>query len=350
MSDIFADIELVWLVLAPLAMVGIWLWLESTRRKILADLIGKRLVPDMVVGRSGERRFWKLVLRTMAVFLIALAIMRPQWGEDRVEIERRGIDIALVVDTSKSMLAEDVQPSRMERVKQELSYFVENTLREDRVSLIAFAGTARALCPLTLDRAAFEIFLDELDVGVIPQGGTDLGRAIDAALDSFGDDTRNHKAIMILSDGEAHAGVPEEAVKEANKRGVRIYTVGVGHEEGVRIPLEQDDGTRVYLRDKEGNVVTTRLEARILKTIAQRSLDGAYVSLTVGRDNLQKIYLDNVKKIEERELKSSKQVRRIDRFQWFLAAALMLLMVDGLIPEGRPRRHHVHFADERRAA
>lgn len=347
MSDIFADIELVWLVIAPIAMVAIWLWNESTRKRILADLIGKRLIPNMVVGQSGERRFWKLLIRTVAVLLIALAVMRPQWGEKRIDIERKGIDIALVVDTSKSMLAEDVQPSRMERVKQELGYFVENTLRGDRVALIAFAGTARALCPLTLDRAAFEIFLDELDVGVIPQGGTDLGRAIEAALDSFGDDVRNHKAILLLSDGEAHAGIPEKTIDEANKRGVRIYTIGVGHEEGVRIPIDDDEGGRVYLRDNDGNVVTTRLEARILKTIAQRSLDGAYVSLTVGRDNLQKIYLDNVKKIEERELKSSKQVRRIDRFQWFLAAALILLMIDGLIPEGRPK---TILGDDRRTA
>ncbi|MFT7619842.1 MAG: Ca-activated chloride channel family protein [Planctomycetota bacterium] len=350
MSAIFADIELVWLIVVPIAMVGVWLWNEATRKRILADLIGKRLIPDMIVGSSGERRFWKLLIRTVAVLLIALAIMRPQWGEKRIDIERKGIDIALVVDTSKSMLAEDVQPSRMERVKQELSYFVENTLREDRVSLVAFAGTARALCPLTLDRAAFEIFLDELDVGVIPQGGTDLGRAIEAALDSFGDDVRNHKAILLLSDGEAHAGIPEKTIDQANKRGVRIYTIGVGNEEGVRIPLEDDDGSRIYLRDNEGNVVTTRLEARILKTIAQRSLDGAYVSLTVGRDNLQKIYLDNIKKIEERELKSSKQVRQIDRFQWFLAAALILLMFDGLIPEGRPRRSSSNVSEQRRAA
>ncbi len=350
MSDIFADIELVWLVLVPIAFVALWVWLEAKRSSILADLIGKRLIPDMVIGRSGERRFWKLILRTTAVLLIALALMRPQWGEKRVNIQRKGIDLAFVVDTSKSMLAEDVQPSRMKRVKQELAYFVKNTLREDRVSLIAFAGTARALCPLTLDRAAFEIFLDDLDVGVIPKGGTDLGRALQAALDSFGDDVRNHKAILLLSDGEAHGGIPEDVVDEANKRGVRIYTVGVGQEEGVRIPIEGSDGKRTYLRDREDNVVTTRLEARVLKTIAQRSLDGAYVSLTVGRDNLQKIYQDNIKKIEERELKSSKQVRRIDRFQMFLAAALILLMIDALVPEGKPRRGRVVVQAKRKVA
>ncbi len=350
MSDLFANIELSWLLLLPPAFLLLWWWNERKRKAILHSLLGANLLQGMVVGFSAERRFWKAILRTLALFLVVLALMRPQWGERRQEIQRRGIDIALVVDTSKSMLAEDVQPSRMERVKQELTYFVKNTLREDRVSLIAFAGTARALCPLTLDRAAFEIFLDELDVGIIPQGGTDLGRAIEAALDSFGDDVRNHKAIIILSDGEAHAGVPEAAVAEANKRGVRIYTVGVGHEEGVRIPIEDENGARTYLRDREGNVVTTRLEARILKTIAQRSLDGAYVSLTVGRDNLQKIYQDNVKKIEERELKSSKQVRRIDRFQWFLALALVLLMVDGVIAEGRTRGAQRRDEPERRAA
>ena len=337
MSDIFKDFELIWVVLAPLILVGLFVYDQGKRRRLLDFLLSRKLVSALIVGRSFERRLWKMILRATALLLIACAIMRPQWGSQKVELQRQGIDLAFVVDTSKSMLAEDVQPSRIDRVKQELGYFVDNVLQDDRISLVAFAGTARTLCPMTLDRSAFAIFLDELAIGLIPQGGTDLGRALEAALDSFGDDVRNHKAIMVFSDGEAHGGIPKAVVEEANKLGVRVYTVGVGRDEGVRIPLFDEAGSRVYLKDGEGNVVTTRLEDRILKTVAQQSNEGAYVNLTQGRNNLEKIYLDNVKKIEERELRASKEERKIDRFQWFLAAALILLMLDALIPLGVKR-------------
>jgi Ca-activated chloride channel family protein len=263
--------------------------------------------------------------------------MRPQWGSRKVDVVRRGIDMVFVVDTSKSMLAEDIRPNRIERVRRDLRYFVDSVVQQDRIALVAFAGTARTLCPLTLDRGAFEIFLDELDVGVIPVGGTDLTAALDEGLAAFGDDLRNHKAIVLFSDGEAHEGLPEDSLEEARRLGVRIYTIGIGDERGVRIPVEED-GRRTFLKDADGDIVLTRLDDRTLKTIAQRSLDGAYMHLASGRDNLERIYLDNIKKIEERELRSLQQVRRLERFQWIVGGALILLMTEAMLAEGRRRR------------
>lgn len=337
MSALFANDGLAFLLLLPVGHLVLFAWNERRRRALLDELLTRRLVAAMVVGRSPARRRAKAVLRALALAALVLAAMRPQWGTRTVDIRRRGIDLVFVVDTSKSMLARDVQPSRMQRVKQELGWFVANALEDDRIALVAFAGTARTLCPLTLDRPAFAIFLADLDVGVIPEGGTDLDAAIREALATFDDDERNHKAILIFSDGEAHAGVPEAAVAAANKRGVRIYCVGVGYEDGVRIPVVDERGNETFLRDGEGNIVTTRIEDRILKSVAQLAIDGAYVNLTLGRNNLEKIYFDNVKAIEDRELGAARSERKVDRFPWFLAAALLLLGLDFLLAEGRAR-------------
>ena len=338
MSEWFGDPEAMWLVLVPAALAVIAFLLERRRRALVDQFVSRTLVPLVVRGLSPARRRWKHVLVVVAALLIAVGAMRPQWGAREVEVVRRGIDLVFVVDTSRSMLAEDVEPNRIERVKADIRYFVGSVVQQDRLALVAFAGTARTLCPLTLDRGAFEIFLDDLDVGIIPRGGTDLGVALDEALAAFGDDVRNHKAIVLFSDGEAHDGVPEESLEAARRRGVRIYTIGIGSSDGVRIPIHGPDGGTTFLKDSDGSIVLTRLDDRTLKTIAQRSLDGAYMHLSSGRKNLEAIYLDNIKKIEERELGSRRRERRVDRFQLFLGAALALLMIESMLASGVRRK------------
>lgn len=330
----FGDVESIWLLCAPIVVAVLAFLAGRARRRAVERLVSARLVGEMVVGLSPGRRTWKTLLIVAAVTLVAIGVMRPQWGTRTVDVARRGIDLVFVIDTSKSMLAEDVRPNRIERVKQDVRYFVQNVVQQDRIALVGFAGTARTLCPLSLDRGAFELFLDELDVGIIQRGGTNLGAAIDEALAAFGDDVRNHKAIILFSDGEAHDGIPDDSLTEARRLGVRIYTIGIGSADGVRIPVLDADGSKTFLKDSDGGIVLTRLDDHILKTIAQRSLDGAYTHLAAGRDNLEKIYLDNIKKIEERELKSRRQVRKLERYQWFLAAALALLMIESMISDG----------------
>ena len=336
MSEYLGDPERIWVLLVPLALGLLFWWSERRKRRLLEELVGESIIAEVVVGLDRRRRFWKLALRALAALLIALAILRPQWGESDVVIRRQGIDLVFAVDVSKSMLAEDVQPNRLERVRQDLRYFVDNVVRDDRISLVAFAGDARTLCPLTLDRAAFDIFLDELAIGAIPLGGTDLAGALSSCLSAFGDERRNHKAIVLFSDGEAHDGIPEAELAECKQRGVRVYTIGIGDEKGQRIPVLDENGERSFLKQEDGDYVLTRLDDRILKTVAQRSLDGAYTHLASGRANLAEIYYDNIKKIEQRELESKKRVRRIDRFPWFVGAALILLCLQALIREGVP--------------
>ncbi|MEZ6195564.1 MAG: VWA domain-containing protein [Planctomycetota bacterium] len=334
----FAQPEASWLLLVPVAAAALLIWDARRRRALLESLLDRRLVATMVVGAAPGRRRLKGALLVLALAAIAVALMRPQWGTKEVALVRRGIDLVFAIDTSKSMLAEDVAPNRIERVKQDVRWFLRDVVDEDRVGLVAFAGTARTLCPLTLDRGAFEIFLDELDVGAVSRGGTDLEAALRSALAAFGDESPNHKAVILFSDGEGHGGSCDRIVEEARKRGVRIYTIGIGSADGVRIPIVGPDGQRSYLRDGEGNIVLTRLDDRQLKTIAQRSLDGAYTHLSAGRDNLARIYVDNIQKIEERELQSRSEARHVERYGWFLGAALVLLALELLLPEGRRRR------------
>lgn len=341
MSELFADIELVWLVCLPIGLALLFFFGERKKRRIVSDIVGDRLLGAMVLDHSGERRFWKLLLRVLAVLAIGVALMRPQWGRREVEMRRRGIDIVFAVDTSKSMLAEDVQPNRIERVKQDIRFFANQVVQNDRIALVAFAGTARVLCPLTLDRGAFDIFMDELDIGAVPMGGTDLSAALEESIEAFGDDERNHKAIILFTDGESHEAVSDDLLADVRRRGVRVYTVGIGNEEGVRIPVKAKDGTQTFLKDEAGDIVLTRLDDKMLKTIAQKSLDGAYTHLAAGRQNLVKIYADNIKKIEERELASRRQVRKYERYQWFLAAALLLLALDALVEDGRKKREAI---------
>lgn len=341
MSELFADIELVWLVCLPIGLALLFFFGERKKRRIVSDIVGDRLLGAMVLDHSGERRFWKLLLRVLAVLAIGVALMRPQWGRREVEMRRRGIDIVFAVDTSKSMLAEDVQPNRIERVKQDIRFFANQVVQNDRIALVAFAGTARVLCPLTLDRGAFDIFMDELDIGAVPMGGTDLSAALEESIEAFGDDERNHKAIILFTDGESHEEVSDDLLADVRRRGVRVYTVGIGNEEGVRIPVKAKDGTQTFLKDESGDIVLTRLDDKMLKTIAQKSLDGAYTHLAAGRQNLVKIYADNIKKIEERELASRRQVRKYERYQWFLAAALLLLALDALVEDGRKKREAI---------
>jgi Ca-activated chloride channel homolog len=335
----FAQPEMSWLLLIPLGMIALAIWDAGRRRRIMATLLEHQLVDAMVLGRVPGRRARKAALVILATTLIVVAAMRPQWGRREVEISRRGIDIVFAVDTSKSMLAEDVTPNRIERVKADVRWFLREVVDQDRVALVAFAGTARALCPLTLDRGALELFLDELDVGTIARGGTDMGAALRSALAAFGDESPNHKAVILFSDGEGHDPLPEKVLEEARRRGVRIYTIGIGSADGVRIPVRDAEGERSWLRDGKGDIVLTRLDDRRLKTIAQRSLDGAYAHLSGGRDNLARIYADNIQKIEERELQSRSQTRRVERFAWFLGAALLLLLIEAFLPVGRRVRN-----------
>ncbi len=308
-------------VLILLSMYG-----AARKRTELGRFVSETIQPYVVVGHSGLRERLKASLFVAAVVFLILSMVGPRWGFHWEEVKRQGVDLVIALDTSDSMLSEDVKPNRLERAKREVNDLI-HMLRGDRIGLVVFSGGAFLQCPLTLDYGACLMFLDYIDTEVVPQKGTNLGGAIRKAMEAFDATKRSSKAIILISDGGNLVGDPMAAAREARDEGIKIFTMGIGREdEEIPIPL-QDGGLKYY----RGTMVTTKLEDKVLKDIALVT-DGAYVRSITGDLDLEKIYYEEIhKKLEKRELESTRRRRWEERFQWPLFAALFLLLIDAFI-------------------
>ena len=269
----------------------------------------------------------------MAILLVFTAIARPQKGYEWREVKRKGIDILFAVDTSRSMLAEDLTPNRLERARLGIIDFVSR-LEGDRVGLIPFAGSAFALCPLTLDYEAFRESLNALDTDLIPRQGTDLASAIKEAERLFDENGNNHRVLVLLTDGEDLQGDVIDAAKAAAKKGMAIYTVGVGSPEGATIPIQMRNGRTDFVRDESGKVVKTTLDESTLKKIAEET-NALYVPLGRGAEGLNTIYQEKLRLVPKTERDQRMERIPLERFEWPLGAAIVLLAV-GIFHRGPP--------------
>ena len=261
----------IWIIVGLIVCLGIivlFIRFDRRREADLMKLIHPRFRQRLTEGFSPWRRNLKRGLWVLAVLLLFVAVARPQMGYEWREVKRKGIDIVFAVDTSRSMLAEDLTPSRLERARLGIIDFV-GRLEGDRVGLIPFAGSAFALCPLTLDYQAFRESLDVLDTDLIPRQGTDLASAIKEAERLFDENGNNHRVLVMLTDGEDLQGDVIDAAKAAAKKGMAIYTVGVGSPEGATIPLVLGNGRKDFVRDESGKVVKTTLDEATLEKIAE---------------------------------------------------------------------------------
>jgi Ca-activated chloride channel family protein len=279
----------------------------------------------------GRRRL-KAVLMVMAVALLVTALARPRWGYQWEDVKRVGIDIIVAVDVSRSMLAEDISPSRLERARRKLNDFAA-MLDGDRIGLVAFAGRSFLQCPLTLDYGAFSMFLEYISPDMIPTGGTDMAAAIRTAIRAFNRRERTSKALILITDGEHHGGDIMQAVQEAGREGIKIFVIGIGTPEGTPVPAI--DGTGGFMKDRSGNLVLSRLDEKVLQKMALET-GGAYVRSVTGDLDLDTIYHGAIKKdIEQKELSASRMKRWEERFQWFAALVLLFLVAEFFIRENR---------------
>jgi Ca-activated chloride channel family protein len=249
------------------------------------------------------------------------------------EVKREGIDLYFCVDISNSMNAEDIAPNRLERSKQAINNLI-NKLNGDRIGVIIFAGNAYVQLPITTDYAAAKMFLSTINTNLIPSQGTEIGAAINLAIKSFG--TSEHsKAIVIISDGEDHVnGDAIKAAQEAAKLGIKIYTIGMGLEEGAPIPLYNQYGKRTgYKKDRDGNIVITKLDDNLLRQIAEIG-DGIYRRASNSNVGLDEIF-NEINKSEKSEIESKVFTDYEDQFQWFIGAAIILLIIEILISSGK---------------
>jgi len=320
------------LIISLVFLVAIfYLWVLGRRRILIERFAEKNLADEISPSASLMRKVIKMLIIIAAVSLSLLALARPQWGFEWQEIKRTGLDILIAMDVSKSMLATDVKPNRLERSKFAVKDLVKK-LNGDRIGLVAFAGTAFLQCPLTIDYNGFLLALDDLNTATIPRGGTSISSAIKEAIDTFRGPEKKYKILVIITDGEDFEGDALKAAKDASDQGIIIYCVGVGTSDGEIIPVVGDYGNREYLADREGKVVKTKLNEDILKRVAI-STGGSYVRATQGEFGLSLLYDKSISKLEKRELESKMRKYYQERFQIFLAIALFLLAVEPFISE-----------------
>ena len=314
--------------LVPAAVAFFW-WAFRERDRALATFVDAALLPTVVPDLDRRRRRVRAGLLVAALALFGVALGGPMWGFHWEEMKREGIDLVVAIDTSKSMLATDVAPNRLERAK----LAVQDLLAEmagDRVGLVAFAGTAFVQCPLTLDRNAFRESLQAVEVGLIPRGGTNLTEALESGLAAFEGHQGRHQALVLITDGEDHEGKLDDVIKAAAERGVKIFTVGIGTAEGELIPAEGGG----FLKDRKGQVVKSRLGEDTLKKIALDT-GGVYLHAAGADLGLGALYREHIATMEKRDLASTLERRYEHRYQIPLALGLVLLVVEQLLGERR---------------
>ncbi|MBL8745566.1 MAG: VWA domain-containing protein [Phycisphaerae bacterium] len=325
-----------WLLgLWALPVLGAVVVYSVMRRRTLARrFISARLLPAMGLGGSALRRALRGVLLVLSVGFVVLGLARPQWGRIESDVKRQGRDLCFLIDVSKSMLAEDLAPNRLERAK----IWVQDVLtaaRGDRIALVAFAGEAVVKCPLTHDYGFAATALRDLSTESVSRGGTLIGDGIRRCVDEvFEKDDPSFKDIILITDGEDHESFPVDAAKKAGEAGVRIIAVGIGDESSGR-PIQVTDprtGQKTEVKYR-GETVMSRLDAKTLREVASASKDGVYFNVATGTIDLDQVYKRLVRAAEQKDLETSRQERLDERFQVFLAAALVLLAAGFLVRE-----------------
>jgi Ca-activated chloride channel family protein len=319
-------LNILWLL--PLGFLLFW-WAERRRRALIGRIVAPKLRAFLAGNTSPARRWFRNACVLGALGLLAVALAGPRIGYDTLEVPHKGRDVIIAMDVSRSMLATDVAPTRLQRAKL-LAEDLISELGSDRLGLVAFAGSAFLQAPLTLDHSAVLSAVDELDTDLIPKGGSNIAAAIRTCEEAFGKAEGFSRAIVIVSDGEELDADGLEAARQAAANGIRIFTVGVGSEEGSEIPL----GPGEFVRDASGKVVQSRLDASRMTEIAEIT-GGFYVPL--DEDAARRLVADGIGQMKEVEMSASASRRPIERYQWPLGAAIVLLALQALVGERRRR-------------
>lgn len=324
--------QLLWLLpLVPALIVAFLWWSARARQALLTRFVHARLLSDLTVGISPARQRTRMILLASAGALLVLALARPQWGFSWEEAKQRGLDIIVAIDTSRSMLAEDIKPNRLDRAKLAALDLMQQA-QADRLGLIAFAGGAFLQCPLTLDDGAFRQCVDALNVDIIPQGGTAVAEAIRTAVSALKDD-ENFKVLVLFSDGEDHDPGALEAAREASEAGMRVFTIGLGTPEGELLRIRDAEGRVDYVRDAEGQVVKSRLNESLLQQIAGEA-QGFYLPLR-GANTVDTLYEKGLAPLPKSASEARLYQRYHEHYHWPLGLAILLLLAESVIPQRR---------------
>jgi len=314
---------LLWTLAAALLALGAGLLARRSARRELAQWVGERHLARFVPGHGPARATARVVLASLGLALLAAALLGPVVGHTLRPVSRRGLDLVVCLDTSRSMLAQDLRPSRLERARREIVGLLDR-MAGDRVALVAFSGEARDISPLTRDRATLESLLAHVSPEDNQKGGTDLAAAIQHALELFDGRSGAHEAVVLITDGEDLEGQGLALAERAKERGIRLFVLGVGTLEGGKIPVVDANGKQSFLVDENGQEVVTRLDRTSLVELARRT-GGEFLAADESATPLEDLYRARITRLEGRELTSGERRVPYDRYQWPLAAGLVLL-------------------------
>lgn len=334
----FGNSQLLWLTAFIVPLLGLFFWWAWRRRaRLLTQFIHSKLIDQLTLGLSHGRRLAKLGLLLFITTLLMLALARPKYDSEWQVTEMRSLDILVGVDTSRSMLATDQSPNRIERAKLAVLDLMRLAKR-DRLGLIAFSGTAFLQCPLTIDRNAFVQSVNSLNTDIIPQGGTALGEAINEAIRTFKKEEDNHKVLVLMTDGEDHEEGITGAIQKAKDIGMKVFTIGLGSPAGELIQVRNPQtGKLDFLKDNAGNVVKSRLNESLLRQLSTDT--GAFYLPMQGADTIERLYASGLANLTPSRVENQMTKRFIEQFQWPLGLAILLLFVEMLLPEvHRPAR------------
>ena len=317
----------------PLAIPLAWALfaLPRRRRAALAQLVDPALLGVLAPAWNPARAQSRLVLRVLALALLVLALARPQWGFHWEDVHRKGLDLLVVLDTSRSMMASDIKPTRLQQAKWGIRDLLRH-LRGDRVGLVPFAGSSILQCPLTIDYAAFAMTLDDVYSGIIPKGGTALEQALRTAIDSFPKDGAADRVVLLVTDGEDHEGDPLKLLPELKEKNIRVYTIGIGTLAGEMVPGA--DGQGAYFKDRQGQIVKTALKEAVLQKLALGT-GGTYVRSAPGDTGLERVFNESINNLKRSEQETRTAKIYEERFVWAIAAALLLLAWEALLSDRR---------------
>jgi len=331
MFELESPIWLWGLLWIPVLLMAYWLFLQW-RKGAIARFGEWNLVEQLMDGFSAKRQHIKFLLWLISIGFIVLGLTNPQMGTRLQKVKRQGVDVVIALDVSKSMLAQDITPNRLDRSKQFISKLLSR-MADDRIALIIFAGNAYMQMPLTIDYSAAKLFLNTISTEIVPTQGTAIGEAIDLATQAFDPNEEKFKTLIIITDGENHEKGAIKSAEEAEELGVLTYTVGVGSKEGGPIPVYRGNTKQIadYVRDKSGKTVNSKLNIEMLKDVAKAG-NGQFFQLTNGTKEIDNI-LDELSGMEKKEFEDRVFTDYEDQFQWLIGPGLLLLIFNIFYPE-----------------
>lgn len=325
-----AHSEFLWgLIAIPLFILLFWLYLRW-KKKATKAFIDFHLIDSIIPDISARKAGIKLIIFSLAYALIIIGLSDPQIGSKMEEVKREGVDLIIALDVSNSMLAEDLSPNRLKRSKLAMEKLIDQ-LHSDRIGMIVFAGKAFVQLPVTTDYAAAKMFLKSVGTNSVNVQGTAIGSAIDLAIDSFDPESKTSKAIVVITDGENHEDNALEAAKRAKAAGISVHTIGMGSAEGAPIPIYRGRQRLGFRKDQQGSTIMTKLNENMLKEIADEG-NGTFVRATNAHAGLEYIF-EEINSMEKTEFGSRVYTDYENRFQYFLGVALLLLIIETIIPD-----------------